>query len=189
MTVTLIVPGCGGSGPGHWQSWLERQVPGTERVVVPDRDGPDLPAWAASVRWQIDRRAEPIFIVAHGFACFAAVQAASDYSERIAGAMLVALPDPDNYRVASLLPETPLAFPSVVVSSSTDPHMRSDKAAFWAGFWSSSFVSIGAAGGIDEQSGFGPWPQGLEILEQLKAVPLPYMSAGTKGVSRAALAV
>jgi uncharacterized protein len=189
MTTTLIVPGSGGSGSGHWQTWLETQVPDTERVVLPDREGPDLSAWAASVRWQIDRRAEPILIVAHGFGCFAAVLAASDYSERIAGAVLVALPDPDTYRVNSLLPDTPLAFPSVVVSSTNDPHMRSDKAAFWAGFWSSSFVSIGAAGGIDELSGFGPWPQVLEILEQLKSSPPAYISAGTKGISRATLAV
>ena len=149
MTATLIVPGCTGSGPGHWQSWLETQLPGTERVGISDQDRPDLSAWAASVRWHIDRHAEPLLIVAHGFGCLAAVQAASDYSERIAGAMLVALPDPDNYRVTSLLPEMPLAFPSVVVSSTNDPHMRFDKGAFWAGFWSSSFVSIGAAGGID----------------------------------------
>ena len=189
MTATLIVPGCASSGPGHWQSCLETQLPGAERVGISDRDRPDLSAWAASVRWHIDRHAEPLLIVAHGFGCFAAIQAASDYSERIAGVMLVALPDPQNYRVTSLLPETPLAFPSVVVSSTNDPQMRSDKTAFWAGFWSSSFVSIGAAGGIDEVSGFGPWPQGLEILEQLKPVPPAYVTAAGKGVSRAALAV
>jgi hypothetical protein len=107
----------------------------------------------------IAQQSNPLLIVAHGFGCLAGVQAASDYSERIAGAMLVALPDPDNYRVTSLLPKTPLAFPTVVVSSTNDPRMRSDKSAFWAGFWSASFVSIGAAGSIDEDSGFGPWPQ------------------------------
>ena len=102
--------------------------------------------------------------------------------------MLVALPDPDNYRVTSLLPETPLAFPTVVVSSTNDPRMRSDKAAFWAG-WSASFLSIGAAGGVDEESGFGPWPQGLEILDQLRSLPPAHVAASAKGIDRATLAV
>jgi predicted alpha/beta hydrolase family esterase len=189
MTATLIVPGCAGSGSRHWQSWLEAQIPGSQRVALPDSGRPDLSAWAAAVRWHIDRHSDPLLIVAHGFGCLAAVQAASDYSERIAGAMLVALPDPDNYRVTGLLPETPLAFPTVVVSSTNDLRMRSDKAAFWAGFWSASFVSIGAAGSIDEESGFGPWPQGLDILDQLRSVPPAHVAAAAKGINRATLAV
>jgi predicted alpha/beta hydrolase family esterase len=158
-------------------------------VALPDSGRPDLSAWAAAVRWHIDRHSDPLLIVAHGFGCLAAVQAASDYSERIAGAMLVALPDPDNYRVTGLLPETPLAFPTVVVSSTNDLRMRSDKAAFWAGFWSASLLSIGAAGSIDEESGFGPWPQGLDILDQLRSVPPAHVAAAAKGINRATLAV
>ncbi|PKO36149.1 MAG: hypothetical protein CVU33_19940 [Betaproteobacteria bacterium HGW-Betaproteobacteria-6] len=29
----LIVPGYLGSGPAHWQSWMERQLPATRRVA------------------------------------------------------------------------------------------------------------------------------------------------------------
>ena len=29
---TLIVPGLHGSGPAHWQTWFETQVPGALRV-------------------------------------------------------------------------------------------------------------------------------------------------------------
>ena len=82
--------------------------------------------------------------------------------------MLVAPFDPHNLRLAPLLPELPLEFPSLIVTSRNDPYMRLDRAAFWAGFWSSDFLSIGAAGGIDPESGFGPWPQGLELLERFK---------------------
>ena len=67
MTATLIVPGCGGSGSRHWQSWLELQIPGSQRVAPPDPDRPDLSAWAAAVRWHIDRHSDPLLIVAHGF--------------------------------------------------------------------------------------------------------------------------
>jgi uncharacterized protein len=189
MTATLIVPGCGGSGPSHWQSWLEAQLPSTERVAIADPGVADLSAWAAAVRWHIDWRAGPLILVAHGFGCLAAVQAAIDYSERIAGALLVALPDPHYYRVASVLPEAPLAFPSVMVSSTNDPRMRWDKAPLWANFWGSSFVSIGAAGAIDEDSGYGPWPEGLEILDGLKDVPRVCQSAGSKEISRIVQAI
>jgi uncharacterized protein len=189
MTATLIIPGCGGSGPSHWQSWLEAKLPSTERVGIPDQGVADLSAWAAAVRWHIDRHVEPLVLVAHGFGCLAAVQAASDYSERIAGALLVALPDPHYYRVASLLPEVPLAFPTVMVSSTDDPHMRWDKAPFWANFWGSSFVSIGAAGAIDGDSGYGPWPEGLEILNELRTIPPACLSGGLKEISRIVQAI
>ena len=188
MTATLIVPGCGGSRPGHWQSWLETQLPNTERVGIPDPGVADLSAWAAAVRWHIVRHGEPLVLVAHGFGCLAAIQAATDYSERITGALLVALPDPDYYHVSPVLPEAPLAFPSVMVSSTNDPHMRWDRAPFWANFWGSSLVSIGAAGSIDEESGYGPWPEAVEILEQLKTMPLAYVSSAAR-VSKLAQAI
>jgi uncharacterized protein len=186
----LLVSGYGGSGPDHWQTWFESQLPDTIRVSEINNTTLDLPAWAATVRWEINRASAPVWIVAHGFGCLAAVQAASDYSERVAGAMLVAPFDPDNVRATALLPETPLEFPSIIVSSTNNPHMRSDRAAFWAAFWNSSFVSVGAAGGIDPASGFGPWPQGLELLDHLKTSSIPHVvsSAGQR-VARTALAV
>jgi hypothetical protein len=45
------------------------------------------------------------------------------------------------------------------------------KAAFWAGFWSSEFVNAGRVGGLDPAYGFGPWPDGLAILEDLRRSP------------------
>ena len=32
----LIVPGLRNSGPGHWQSWFEKQLPATRRVEQAD---------------------------------------------------------------------------------------------------------------------------------------------------------
>ena len=190
MTTTLIVPGHGGSGPGHWQTWLQERLPGSVRARIPAPDELDLSAWSAAIRWGIERlKDDDIWIVAHGFGCLAAVQAASDYSERIAGVMLVAPYDPAALRLSHLMPDTPLEFLSVVVASSNDPQIRIDKAAFWAGFWSSEFLSIGAAGSIDAESGFGPWPQGLEILDKLKASPAAHMYPHASPVSRNATAV
>jgi predicted alpha/beta hydrolase family esterase len=190
MTTTLIIPGHGGSGAGHWQTWLESKLPATARATVPSASEQDLSAWAAALRWGIEQLGEDLWIVAHGFGCLAAVQAAADYSERVAGALLVAPYDPAHLQLSHLLPETPLSFPSILVASSNDPHMRLDKAAFWAAFWNSDFVSIGAAGGIDPEAGFGPWPQGLEIFERLKSSPVAHtFPHGGAPVSRNALAV
>jgi uncharacterized protein len=186
---TLVVPGHGGSGSEHWQTWIESRLDDSARVVQDDSTSLDLSAWAARVRWEIHRLPEPTWIVAHGFGCLAAIQAASDYSERIAGAMLVAPLDPHNLRLSSLLPELPLEFPSVIVASSNDPHMRLDKAAFWAGYWGSEFISIGAAGSVDPQSGFGPWPQGWDILEQLKSSSVCHACCTSKPLNRGALAI
>ena len=47
---TLIVPGFRGSGPAHWQTWFETQVPGARRVSGIDWEQPVLPHWAQAVR-------------------------------------------------------------------------------------------------------------------------------------------
>jgi hypothetical protein len=41
-------------------------------------------------------------------------------------------------------------------------------AGFWADRWGSRLVHIGRAGHINAESGFGPWPQGLELLRTLQ---------------------
>lgn len=81
---TLIMPGYQGSGPDHWQSWLEAQLPGARRIKGIDWGAPVLARWAAEVRW------------------------------------------------------------------------------------GSRLVHIGRAGHINAESGFGPWPQGLELLRTLQ---------------------
>ena len=190
MATTLLVPGLDGGGDGHWLSWIEASIPDTRRVVQPDIKSMDLSAWSAAVRWHIDRIDEPVSIIAHGFGCLAAVRAAFDYADRIESALLAAPFDPDNLRLAWLLPEEPLGFPCVIVGSSNDPHMRLSKAAFWAGFWSSEFVNAGRVGGLDTASGFGPWPDGLAIFEELRRSPAAHLRhVGGKELSNLSRAI
>lgn len=176
MATTLLVPGLDGGGDGHWLSWFENIIPDTRRAAPPDPKNMDLSEWSAALRWRIDRSEEPVFIIAHGFGCLAAVRAAHDLPGRVDGALLVAPFDPDNLRLAWLLPEEPLGFHATIVGSSNDPHMRLSKAAFWAGFWSCEFVNVGRAGGIDPAAGFGPWPAGLAILEEARRGPAAYVN-------------
>ncbi|MGE0053389.1 MAG: RBBP9/YdeN family alpha/beta hydrolase [Hyphomicrobium sp.] len=168
MTTTLIIPGLNSSGPAHWQSWFEEHIPGTVRVIQADWSKPDLAAWSARIRRNITRTPGRLLIVAHSFGALPAAQAASDHSDRIAGALLVAPADPDKFGIGEHLPQTRLSFRSVVVGSTNDPWITLDRAAHWADIWGSDFVNLGNAGHINVDSGFGPWPEGLSLLERLR---------------------
>ena len=169
MDTTLVVPGLNGSGVDHWQTWLERQIPDAVRVVQRDWNEPDLPQWSARLRREIDRAPGRIWIVGHSFGCLAAVQATSDYRERIAGLMLVAparsrkiLRARCHHRVA-LLRFLRWWLPAPMILGchfATPPH--------WADAWGAEVINVGAAGHINVRAGFGPWPRGLDIYRTLR---------------------
>jgi len=168
MPTTLIVPGLRSSGPTHWQTWLEHRVAGSIRVNQADWNDPHLPAWSSRVRREIARATGPVVLVAHSFGALAAVQAASDHSERITGALLVAPADPESFGVAEFLPAKPLGIPLIIVASTNDPWMPFDGAAHWAKLWGAELINLGDAGHINSEAGFGPWPEALALLERLR---------------------
>ncbi len=198
---TLIVPGLHGSGPDHWQSWIEAQVPDARRVPEIDWERPILARWANAVRDAIDASPGPVWVVAHSFGCLASVVAVADRPERVAGLMLVAPADPDRFTPAGLrdeasyhqqdslaqwIPRHPLPAPSLVVASTNDPWVRLSSAAYWAECWGSQLLDIGAAGHINVDSGHGPWPQGLCLLQALQTAcaDLPLGSIDETPVNR-----
>ena len=168
MPTTLIVPGLKSSGPTHWQTWLEHRLAGSVRVNQRDWNDPHLPDWSSRVRREIARSSGPVFIAAHSFGALAAVQAASDHADRIAGVLLVAPADPEHFGVAEFLPARPLEFPAIVVASTNDPWISLDSAAQWADRWGADLIGLGEAGHINAESGFGPWPKALALLERLR---------------------
>ncbi len=167
MTTTLIVPGLNSSGPAHWQSWFEAHVPGTIRVIQADWNKANLSDWSAKVRRDITRTPGRLFIVAHSFGVLAAVQAAADHAQRIAGALLVAPADPAKFGVDELLPQGPLPFASVVVGSTNDPWMTLERAAHWADRWAADFVNLGAVGHVNIEFWFRPLARGPGALRAL----------------------
>ncbi|MCC7252560.1 alpha/beta hydrolase [Hyphomicrobium sp.] len=168
MTTTLIVPGLNSSGAAHWQTWFESQIPDAIRVIQGDWKRANLPEWSSRVRREISRRSGPILIAAHSFGVLAAVQAAEDYRERIAGALLVAPADPEKFGVVDALPTGPLGFPATIVASANDPWLSIDRALALAIRWGANLVDLGNAGHINADAGFGPWPFGLALLRQLR---------------------
>ena len=168
MDTTLIVPGLKGSGADHWQTWMERSVAGSVRVIQRDWSDAYLPHWSARVRRELNRVPGQVFIVAHSFGCLAAAQATFDWGERVSGAMLVAPADPDKFGASAFLPERPLGVPAVLVASTNDPWMSFRRAVEWAEVWGAELINLGAVGHINPASGFGPWPEGLAILQRLR---------------------
>ncbi|ENO74653.1 hypothetical protein B447_21182 [Thauera sp. 27] len=184
----LIVPGYRGSGAGHWQTWLESELPDTRRVTGIDWDAPLLARWAGEVRREIDASAGAVWIVAHSFGCLASLVAAVDRPQRVAGLLLVAPADPERFEllglrtepqrvtgVAQFLPQSSLSCPSFMVVSRTDPWLRPDVALGWAERWGSRLIDVGDAGHINTESGHGPWPRALGLLAELRelAADLP----------------
>lgn len=184
MSTVLIVPGLYGSELQHWQTWIERKLPNTQRVEQEDWDNPILPIWAHAVSNNIQQARGKVWIIAHSFGCLASIYAAQKQPEKIAGAMLVAPANPSRFslhgfqvgelyvsardNVAQHLPKQALDFPSVIVASNNDPWMPLESAEAWADTWESRFINIGAAGHINVASGFGAWPQGLSLFENFQ---------------------
>jgi predicted alpha/beta hydrolase family esterase len=70
--------------------------------------------------------------------------------------------------IADRLPRGRLEFPSVVVASNNDPWMKFEVAADWATRWGSYLINLGSAGHINVDSGYGPWPDGIELLRAIQ---------------------
>ena len=74
---------------------------------------------------------------------------------------------PPEIRGFAPVPLAALPYTSRVVASTDDPVVSLARAQEFAAAWGSEFTAIGAAGHIATASGYGPWPQGQRMLEQL----------------------
>lgn len=168
----LILSGLWNSGPGHWQTLWQKQYPAWTRAPHRDWNSPDRNEWVAELDAAIAACSGRPILVAHSLACMLVAQWARSGSHlQVAGAFLVA---PSDTEAASFpidaggfkpVPLDPLPFPSVVVTSSNDPYVTTDRARTFAAGWGSDLVEIGPAGHINGDSGYGPWPEGAALLD------------------------
>jgi predicted alpha/beta hydrolase family esterase len=169
----LIIPGIGNSGPEHWQTLWERHYPECRRVVQRDWDRPVRDEWAYVLDKAIGTCEAPPFLVAHSLGCLLVVHWASQIRKPIAGALLVAVPDPEGPRFPpevhgfSPLPTNRLPFPSVVVASTDDIYGSLDHAQRSAAAWGSELIVIGAVGHINAESGLDQWKEGWVLVQRL----------------------
>lgn len=186
----ITVPGLNGSGPDHWQTWAEKEIPDCRRVSGIDFDKPVLAAWADAIRHNIRDEAGSVILIAHSFGCLASVMAIADNETKVAGVILVAPASPQRFGVSGLIapgelaptsllaaiPTRPLGIPGMLIASSDDPWMKMTHARYWADNWGLLFSCLRNAGHINVESGFGRW-HGLPRLvhrfrEQVLSIPL-----------------
>ena len=165
----LVIPGLNDSGPAHWQSWLQGQF--SRRATRVDQDdwaSADLARWSQRIEMTLARHPGSRWVaVAHSFGCLALLRHLALGGEGIQSALLVAPADPAKFGVAGKLPQSLLAIPSVLLASETDPWMTFDAACAWARVWGSQVISLGDAGHINTEAGFGPLPQAKTLVEQM----------------------
>jgi len=177
---TLVLPGYANSGPGHWQTRWEALDRTFVRVAMPDWDHPVCDDWCGALDRAVSAAGpQPVLLAAHSLGCLTAVVwAARHYSSsaaKVAGALLVAVPDPHGAEFPAdasgygHVPMEPLPFPTIVVASSDDPYGGVPFAERCAKAWGSRFIDIGPRGHINAESGLGDWPEGLAWLASLES--------------------
>lgn len=178
----LFVPGLRDHVEEHWQTLLQKEIPGARCVPPLEHDKLSRDARVDTLQKALSAIEGPVVLVAHSAGVMITVQWAQKYHRSILGALLVAPADvespmPAGYpTVAQLagngwtpIPRNPLPFRSVVAASSNDPLCALERAQGFAKDWGSRFVDVGALGHINPASGFGPWPQAHALLDALMA--------------------
>lgn len=170
----LVLPGYGDSGDEHWQSRWEAADPRLRRVVQRDWLEPKLDDWLITLDRAVSACATPPVLVAHSLGCILVAHWAGRTRGRAGGALLVAPVDldaganlvdaVDSFRPVPLVR---LPFRSVVVASDDDPYTTAARAEKFARGWGSRFVAVHGAGHINSDSGYGEWPQGRALLDEL----------------------
>jgi predicted alpha/beta hydrolase family esterase len=173
----LVIPGLYGSGPAHWQTWLQSRLPRAVRVEQDDWKEADLQRWSARIGEVLDEAPDtPHVAVAHSFGCLALAHCLAERRARPArddaqgglhGALFVAPAEPERFRLVEWLPRHALGLPATVFASDTDPWMSAESARRWATAWGAGFVNLGDVGHINAESGFGPLPRALHHTQGL----------------------
>lgn len=173
MRPVLIVPGYGNSGPGHWQSLLESSL-GAKRAEMPNWNFPRKVGWVDALDEAIGAFHEPPLLVAHSLGCIAVAHWARTGSHEVAGALLVAPTDVERADVLDAvkgfapIPKSRLPFSSLVVASDDDPYTSEARARDLARWWGARFHLLHGAGHVNPDSGFGSWPAGEALLQELR---------------------
>ena len=178
----ILVPGLRGSVEDHWQTRLAATLP-SARIVPP------LGSTNASLRARVtllDRIVGdvegPVILVAHSAGVLVTVHWAATYrGSKVVGALLVTPPalagelPPAYPSIRQLrdhgwlpIPRSPLPFPSILAASSNDPLGNPVRVAALARAWGSRWHPLGAVGHLNPASGYGEWPQAVELIAELQ---------------------
>lgn len=168
----VVVPGLGGSGVTHWQTFWERCNEGWIRCEQDDWDRPERDAWVRRLSETVHAASNPVVLVGHSMGCATIAHAAHDgLLGKVVAAFLVAMPDLDRddfphgtCRGFAPLPPSSLPFPSVVIGSTDDPWTTSERLAHWARVFGARYREVGARHHIGTAAGLGAWGEGYALF-------------------------
>ncbi len=181
----LIVYGYDGSGPGHWQRWLEAELHARGAAVMfpelPDPAAPQKDAWVAALAEAMAAaHGDSVTFVCHSLGCWAVDHLLAERSPLAAyAALLVSPPSPyllfepvETFLPPPRRPQTwaPLAARTLVVGSDNDEFTSAEEFQDIADSLGVQCRIIPGAGHITIAAGFGPWPFALEWLEAVGAL-------------------
>ncbi len=178
LSMTLLLPGLGNSGPDHWQTHWEKRHFSFRRIVQEEWDAPRCEDWVHRLDEIVSSIPESLVFVAHSSSCALVahwtLRASAQNLKKVKGALLVAPSDPENPNYPAgptgfaPVPLIALPFPSIVAASTDDRYVTIERAKEYATAWHSRIVVFQNAGHINSGSGLGEWPEGLELLHQLQ---------------------
>jgi predicted alpha/beta hydrolase family esterase len=168
----VFLAGIGNSGDGHWQrAWHER-LPGSVWVEHDDWERPVKGDWVSDFQAALWKIRGPVVVIAHSLGCLVLAEWARTRDDpSIAGAFLVAVPDPDSSAFPAVaagfgdLTKAQLSFPSLVLASRNDDYAGIGYARDVAHTWGAEFADMGDTGHINAASGLGDWDEGWRLLE------------------------
>ena len=182
--MVILVYGYDGSGPGHWQRWIESELRRCNLpVLFPELPAPAAPqknVWVAELAELLAAQREPVTLVCHSLGCWAVDHL---FTERgllgTHAVLLVAPPSPFLLfePVETFLPSprssavwAPIAARSLLVGSDNDEFTAPEEFEEIARSIGVGSQIIPGAGHINVASGYGPWPFALEWLRSVGAV-------------------
>jgi hypothetical protein len=175
---TVVIPGWNGSGPGHWQTWLEDESHSAGRSTLrpdfADLDHPTLADWSTALRAALaELPADGFDVVAHSLGAVLWLHhvAGAHDSPRAARVLLVSPPSPRTAidDIAEFFPP-PLDVDTVrrgadgtaLVAGDDDPYLPEGIAAAYGLPLKIATTVVPGGGHLNVDSGYGAWPAVLD---------------------------
>jgi predicted alpha/beta hydrolase family esterase len=168
----LILHGLSGSGPGHWQRWLQEQLTNAGHSVrfpdLPDPDTPDPNAWCRDVLAELaglDGRER--VVICHSLSCITWLTVSQELERPVDRVALVAPPslraglrelEPFFPVTATAADVTHAATHTRLVCSDNDPYCPEGAATLYGGPLDLPIDLVRGGGHLNVDAGLGPWP-------------------------------
>lgn len=134
---------------------------------------PHCADWVAVLQEAIVTSDAPVILIAHSLGCCLVAHWALRHKGLVRGALFVAPPDigaptfPAQVAGFAPTPLMRLPFPSTVVASANDPFCSIARVEYFAEHWGARLTVLGPLGHINDRSGLGTWPAGIELVAEL----------------------